>query len=122
MKKYAPSPLLMVVLVFISLICGIFLGRISNTYNAIPPREESQSDFPSNQLSNQLYVDGKLNLNIATAQNLMLVPGIGETTANRIITYRMEHGYFIEMPDLLKVEGIGEKMLENIRDYVTVGE
>jgi competence protein ComEA len=64
--------------------------------------------------------DGKVNLNSATADQLEGLPGIGEVLAKRIVDYRTQHGPYRSVRDLLKVEGIGEKKFESIKDHVTV--
>ena len=64
---------------------------------------------------------GKININTATAEQLTTLDGIGESKANAIIQYREQHGDFKSIDDLLNVPGIGEKILEGIRPYVTVG-
>ena len=63
---------------------------------------------------------GKVNLNSATAAELEALPGIGQVLAQRIVDYRTQHGPFRSVRDLLKVEGIGEKKFDSIKDHVTV--
>jgi competence protein ComEA len=63
---------------------------------------------------------GKVNLNTASAADLEALPGIGEVLAQRIVDYRTQHGPFRNVRDLLKVEGIGDKKFDSIKDYVTV--
>jgi len=61
-----------------------------------------------------------IDLNKASEEQLMTVPGIGEAIAKRIVTFRDEHGPFRRVEDLMRVKGIGEKSLERIRPYVKV--
>lgn len=63
-----------------------------------------------------------LNLNTASQTELTRLPGIGETKAAAIVAWRQEYGSFQTVEDLMAVDGIGEKTLENLRPYVTVGE
>ena len=67
------------------------------------------------------YIDGRLNINAATVEELTALPGIGETLAQRIVHYREQHGDFTTVDGLYSVSGIGEKRLEAIREYITVG-
>lgn len=63
---------------------------------------------------------GKVNLNTASVSQLEALPGIGEVLAQRIFDYRTQHGPFRNVRDLLKVEGIGQKKFDSIKDHVTV--
>ena len=62
----------------------------------------------------------KVNINTASCEILQTLDGIGEKKARAIIDYRTEHGLFRSVDELAKVEGIGLKTLENIRDDITV--
>jgi competence protein ComEA len=64
----------------------------------------------------------KININRAEVWLLEALPGIGEVLAQRIADYRSENGPFRTIEDLLKVSGIGEATLDNIRDYITVSD
>ena len=63
--------------------------------------------------------NGKLNINIATAEDLEMLPGIGEALAQRIIEYRLQYGPFKTTEELLKVKGIGPSKLDAIHAYIT---
>lgn len=62
----------------------------------------------------------KLNINTATAADLETLSGIGEVLAQRIVDHRTENGPFASVDDLVDVSGIGDSILEQIRDDVTV--
>jgi len=62
-------------------------------------------------------LDLPLNINRATADELMLVPGIGEKTAGAIIQVRKELGGFKQIEDLLQVRGIGPKKFDKFKKY-----
>jgi competence ComEA-like helix-hairpin-helix protein len=64
--------------------------------------------------------DRKIDLNAASIAELVRLPGIGEVLAGRIIAYREEHGGFTSIDELLAVSGIGPKVLEGIREQVTI--
>ena len=77
---------------------------------------------PSNE---QLLVhdgqkDDLVNIHYAEVEELMSLPGIGEVLAGRILEYRETYGSFHRVQELTKVEGIGEKKLIQLLDYITV--
>ena len=63
-----------------------------------------------------------VDLNTADAAALESVPGIGKSLAQRIVTFREKNGAFGSVDDLLKVQGIGEKSLQNLRPYLIVAK
>ena len=65
-------------------------------------------------------LSGTVNVNTATAEQLQLLPGIGESRARAVIDARKRRGGFERVDDLLEVKGIGEASLEQMRPYVTV--
>lgn len=65
---------------------------------------------------------GKVNLNTAGKEELLTLPGIGEDKAEKILAYRQEHGPFKTVDDILEVPGIGEGILENIKDLIIIGD
>jgi competence protein ComEA len=87
------------------------------------------SDFPTPQLTiggGGLLVtptppaSGPINLNTATQTQLEALPGIGPSTAEKIIQYREDNGPFERVEDLLKIPGIGPETLDKIRSLVKV--
>lgn len=65
--------------------------------------------------------DGKpLDLNHATASELEELPGIGEVLAARIVDYRETHGAFASIDELVLVDGISPRLLEELRPLITV--
>lgn len=61
-----------------------------------------------------------VNVNTANVQQLEVLPGVGEVTAERIVAYREKNGPFASADDLAKVKGIGSKTLEKIRGLVVL--
>ena len=63
-----------------------------------------------------------ININTASIEELDKLPGIGETTAIRIIDYRTANGPFATIEDIVNVSGIGTATYEEIKDLITVGD
>jgi competence protein ComEA len=70
---------------------------------------DSESDEPQ-----------KISINRADAWLLDALPGIGPTTAQRIIDYREANGPFVTISEIKLVPGIGDSVYENIKDLITV--
>lgn len=77
--------------------------------------EESKPESPEE-------TSAPMNVNTATKEELMELPGIGEVRAAAIVAYREEYGPFQTVEDLLLVSGIGERTLEGLIELVTVEE
>ncbi len=78
----------------------------------------------------KLYIPGageepepqKIDINRAEAWLLEALPGIGETRAGAIVNYRQQNGPFQNINELIKVEGIGTTIYEQIKEFVTVAD
>ncbi len=62
----------------------------------------------------------KVNLNTAGKEELMTLPGIGESKADSILSYREEHGSFQSTEELMQISGIKEGVYNKIKDNITV--
>jgi competence protein ComEA len=83
------------------------------------PREGQEGVAPA-PVTGGAVAGGLVNVNSAIATELEELPGIGEVIAQRIIDYRTENGPFATVDELLDVSGIGDAILESIRELVTV--
>lgn len=103
---------------FLCVILGIFIGRnlLPNYYmpHYSPLGSSQETTDPTSE-------PGKININTADQEQLMQLPGIGETIAQRIIDYRKSYGDFQSLEDLTNVEGIGQGTLDKIYPYITTG-
>jgi comEA protein len=63
----------------------------------------------------------KININTAPAAELEALPRIGPKVAQRIVDFRTKNGSFKRIEDIMKVQGIGEKIFDEIKDLITVG-
>ena len=103
---------------FLCLLLGVFLGRNSNkTYLQIQDIDSVQTQPSTSRPPEAL---GKININTATLEQLQLLPGIGESLAQRILDYRAEHGDFKSTEELMNVSGIGEKKFDSIKNFIII--
>jgi competence protein ComEA len=63
----------------------------------------------------------KVNINTASASELETLPGVGPKVAQKIIDFRTKNGNFKKIEEIMKIQGIGEKIFDNIRELITVG-
>lgn len=63
---------------------------------------------------------GKININTADFDKLQEIPGVGPSTAQKIIDYRQNVSRFSAIEDIKNVSGIGDKTFENMKEYITV--
>ena len=74
---------------------------------------------PSGAVEQQL-LEGVVNINTASAEQLEMLPGVGEVRARAILAERKGRGGFKSIDDLRAVKGVGDSLLERMRPYVTV--
>jgi competence ComEA-like helix-hairpin-helix protein len=94
------------------------LAAPADSLSSLPDRAIRPADPPE---KSAFGIDGRLDLNRASADELDGLPGVGPKTVQRILEDRRVHGPFRKPRDLTRVKGIGPKTLERILPHVTVG-
>ena len=83
--------------------------------------EEAETLLKTNGVSESAQSkDGRIDINTATAAELMTVPGIGSSKANAIIDYRETYGAFSCIEDLMKVPGIKDGIFQQMKEHIKV--
>ena len=76
-------------------------------------------DNSEDDSSSSVVISGKISLNTATKEELMMLPGIGDAKADSIIKYREEVGAFQSIEELKEVSGIGDAIFDQIKENIT---
>lgn len=82
--------------------------------------QASNTDDTTKVNSNSQSSNKKININKATESELESLPGIGPSTAQKIISYRNEKGKFNNIEDIKNVNGIGNSKYSNIKDLISI--
>lgn len=89
----------------------------AETVQSAYPAAGSGADWVTGREQTQ---DGSVNLNSATKEQLMTLPGIGESRAEAIIAYRQEHGGFSNVEELMNVSGIKQGVYDRLKERIRV--
>ena len=80
----------------------------------------SQIDTGTKEATSNTKTQGKININTATQGELDTLPGIGPSTAVKIIEYRKENGKFKSIEEIKEVSGIGDAKYEKIKELIII--
>jgi competence protein ComEA len=104
------------------LVAALAIGTLARLPFAASEERASIEKAPPSETAVRALVAGTtLDVNVATAADLELLPGIGPALAQRIVDDRTRSGPFQRVEDLDRVRGIGPRTLERLRPFVRVG-
>ena len=122
----------LVLLAVVAIIIVIVVSVLVIAYNFTAGRDDNFLKLTENKIANEVEIRAtapesveivsgdRININTATAEELDELPGIGKTKAEAIIRLREKMNGFREIEDILNVEGIGEKIFEQIKDKIYI--
>ena len=111
--------LISVALILIGTILVFVAVKSPRVYDEPNPNDATQSVNAETLDITQEHIF-PININTATADELTMVKGIGDTKAKNIVAYREEHGPFNSVEELKEVDGIGDTLYEQIAGSLTV--
>lgn len=98
--------IILIASIAISMMIGVYIG--------------TQSNGGQIEVMYQFHHIGIINLNTATIDELVQIPGIGEITAQQIVDYRSRKGNYNSVDDLLNISSISKDKLKEIRQYLRI--
>ncbi len=95
----------------IAVYIGVFIGRNTISDHVFLTQTHGTSES---------QIVKRMNLNRATADDLCTLPGVGATLSRAIIEYREKYGDYVDIDELLDIEGMTRDLFLKIKDYITV--
>lgn len=96
------------------------INEVKDETSTYVSKENGGTNTGTTTSKNTSVKSNKININTATQTELETLPGIGPSTAQKIINYRKENGKFGSIEDIKKVSGIGDSKYSKIKDYITI--
>lgn len=83
-------------------------------------KEEAEKSFVGNMEQPDMTDGEYVNINTADKKTLMTLPGIGESKADAIISYREKNGMFSSIEDIMNISGIKQGAFDKIKSLITI--
>ncbi len=96
------------------------INEVKDDTSTYVSKENGSTNTGTSTSKNTSAKSSKININTANQTDLETLPGIGPSTAQKIINYRKENGKFSSIEDIKKVSGIGDSKYSKIKDYITI--
>jgi competence protein ComEA len=102
------------------LIAALLLATSMNACIKQSQNPASQESGPAATSSTARASTNKLNINVASADEIEKLPGVGKIMAERIVTHRRQFGPFRRVEHLLMVQGLSDLKFRELRDLISV--
>ena len=86
----------------------------------VPSKGEVTEHLFEQDITGKTNESDKVNINTASKEELMTLPGIGETKALAILAYRQENGPFSSLEELKQVEGIKDAVFSKVKGHIEI--
>jgi competence protein ComEA len=83
-------------------------------------RAQSEKAAAAPKVRTTATASAPVNLNAASVAQLQTLPGVGASTAQRILEHRQKNGPFKKIEELMNIKGIGEKSFLKLKPLITV--
>lgn len=98
----------------------IYIPKKGENIENLSSLNSNNQDSSYSSYSSSNFKNNKININKATQTELETIPGIGPSTALKILDYREKNGKFLSIEDIKNVSGIGEAKYEKIKNYISI--
>jgi competence protein ComEA len=95
-------------------------GAFSDNKDSVKKQVLELKDQHYDMKSKIIPAENSINLNTASKDDLMKIPGIGEKTAENIFAYREKNGKFNSLEEIMNIKGIGEAKFAKFKKYLFV--
>lgn len=110
---------LKIIILFVVLLSSLFGFYMARFEWLLLPHKTERTVYKTDQL--QSYFNFKrLNINTASREELMILPGIGDNYAEAIISYRSHYGKFSSLDEIKNIPGIGNKTFGTLKTLITI--
>lgn len=120
-KRY--KTIIFIAIVIICAVTGMVVQKREKQYRSFFIERNEVNAVEAPTIENEPVVNEEelmVNINTANVYELQMLNGIGEKTAKRIIDYRNKNGKFEVIEDLMRLDGIGKKKFEEIKEHICV--
>jgi competence protein ComEA len=104
----------------LSFLIGIFIAALVATGPDAWAQATKAAAAKSPAARQRATPGAPVNLNAASLAQLQTLPGVGASTAQRILDYRQKNGAFKKIEELMNVKGLGEKSFLKLKPLVSV--
>ncbi len=102
--------------------CALLLLKTTSAQPAAKEPVYQQTSQVVEKVVSTSESSGLIDINLATAEELDAIPGVGPVIAERIVHDRAENGYYSNLSEIVRIKGIGTKKYQNMIDFITLDQ